>query len=175
MADGAGPDIPDRVDGPYGFAERFPFDATDPRAAQTVAYWLITAPSFHPVWSQYVLACVRLDDDVEGFPPPNRKFDGATHEILLVALDPTDGPVDMAAMDRYALSGQLPILTPVNICEQFTATDAEMRELAQLAAHGVVAGALNPETGDAPTRIREQWLSAMVKTLAHIRGEEHAR
>lgn len=167
------PTIPDREDGPYGHADRWAFDPADPNDAASVAYWLITAPNFHPIWSQYVLGCVRLDD-IEGFPPPHRKFHGATHELLLVALHPEHGPYDLAAMDRYALSGQLPFLTPVNIVEQFTATDAEIRELAWLAARGIVNGALNPETADAPARIRADWLSTLVKTLAHIRGEEHA-
>lgn len=48
-----------------------------------------------------------------------------------------------------------------------------MTELAWLCGRGVVYGLLNPETADAPERIREAWLAACVRTLAHMRGEEH--
>jgi hypothetical protein len=144
-----------------------------PRAAQTVDMWLITAPVFHPLWSQYHMACVRLDDDVPGFPPPVRQFDGATHEFLIVALNPEFGPFDEASMAEYGRSGRLPLLTPINVAHQFTASDDEMREVCSLAARAVVNGYLNPETADAPDRIREDWLASIVKTLAHIRGEPH--
>lgn len=152
--------------GPYGTAERVPIPA-DPKAAMTLTWWLITAPAFHPLWSQYSLTVVRLDD-TPGFPPPVLHFDGATHELMVAALEPQDKPYTVATV--YPLRW----LEPINIVEQFTATDDEMRELAHLAAKGVVFGALNPETADAPTRIRAQWLSSLVKTLAHIRGEVHA-
>lgn len=158
--------------GPYGTALRLAIPDV-PRAAQTVDHWLITAPAYHPAWSQYTLAVVRLDD-LPGWPPPVRQFDGATHEVIVVALDPEHGPYDVDKMAGYAVTADLPFLTPVNIAHQFTADDAEMRELASLAAWAVVHGALNPETADAPERIRGQWLTSLVKTLAHIRGEVHA-
>lgn len=157
------------VTGPYGKAEKV-FIPDTPDAAQTVTSWLITAPGAHPLWSQYNLFVVRLDDDVPGFPPPHRQFPGATHELLLVALEPAGNLYTAEMLHTKPLQW----LEPINICEQFTATDDEMRELAHLSAWGVVVGALNPETADAPTRIREAWLGSLVRTLAHIRGEAHA-
>ena len=162
----------DHHDGPYGRAERLPIPDV-PTAAQTVDHWLITAPAFHPVWSQYTLACVRLDD-LPGWPAPHHQFEGTTHELLVVALNPEHGPYDRAAMDGYAQrGGGLPYLTPVNIVQQHIATDDEMRQLCWLAARSVVHGYLWPETGDAPGLIRDAWLTSMVRTLAHIRGEPH--
>lgn len=156
--------------GPYGKAELIPIP-DNPRSAQTTCWWLITAPTFHPLWSQYCLLVVRLDDDVPDFPPPKRQFAGATHELLVMALEPKgDSPYTVESM----YPGPLPYLEPINIVEQFTATDNEMRELAHYMAWGVVVGALNPETSDAPTMIRESWLGSLVRTLAHIRGETHA-
>lgn len=142
-----------------------------PRAAQTVCQWLITAPIYHPLWSQYALFVVRLDPGVPGFREPYLQFPGATHELCVVALDP-DHPATAQAMGAPGFA--LRFLNPVNHAHQFTATDEEMRTLADLAAHAVVDGALNPETGDAPEAIREAWLTSMVRTLAHLRGEEHA-
>jgi len=159
-------------DGPFGLAQKASLPDT-PRAAETVCQWLLTAPTYHPAWSQYLLMVVRLRDDVPGFPPPHRQFDGATHELLVIVLDPTRGPVNVLQLSdadfRYGF------LEPVNHAHQFEATDGEVEELADLAARAVVSGVLNPETGDAPDRIRGQWLSSLTKTLAHLRGEEHAR
>lgn len=80
--------------GPFGTAERIGFDRELPQAAQTLDYWLITAPVYHPVWSQYVLACVRLDDGVPGFGPPKRQFPGATHEGAGRRTQPGTRPAD---------------------------------------------------------------------------------
>lgn len=157
------------VEGPYGRAASF--DATS--APATLVAYLIDAPGFHPLWSQYVLSVVTLAD-VEGVPPATLKFPGATHELLVIALNPDAGPQTVESLATGAAAGRIQYLTPVNIAEQYEATDDEMTQLAWLACRGVVLGALNPETADAPTRIRQNWLTACVKTLAHLRGEEHA-
>ena len=154
----------------YGRAVRLEWPDV-PDAAESVCGWVIDAPAYHPLWSQYHLAVVRLRDDVPGFPPPRRKFIGATHELNVVALNPEAGAYTEA--DAHACR-PLPYLLPVNIAEQFEGTDPEMEQLAWFAAWGVTIGLLNPETGDAPTAIREHWLGVLTKTLAHIRGEEHA-
>lgn len=154
--------------GEFGSAIRLTIPATAD-AAETVCSWLITAPAYHPAWQQYVLIVVRLRDDVPGFPVPVRHYDGTTHEFLIVTLDP-DHPVTAENIWRQPLRH----LLPVNACVQFEATDAELEVLAWFGAWAVVTGRLNPETADAPTRIREQWKAALIKTLAHVRGEEHA-
>jgi hypothetical protein len=156
-------------EGNFGRATRL--DLPDrPDAAETVCGWLTTAPAYHPLWTQYSLCAVRLRDNIPGFPAPVRKFVGATHEINLVALNPEHGPYKPETIWQ----GPLHFLLPVNIAEQFEATDDEAEQLTWFAAWGVVIGLLNPETADAPDRIRMQWLGVLTKTLAHIRGEEHA-
>ncbi len=155
----------DKVTGPAGTAEPIPFDLDDPEAAETVASWLLTAPAAHPVWTQYALVVVRLRDDVPGFPPPHRRFVGATHELLVLALNPDGGPYTGAALAEGKV---LPYLMPPNLVEQFEATDHEMQDLASLAAQAVAHGILNPDTDG-----RAAWLPVLVKTLAHTRGEEH--
>jgi len=152
--------------GQYGRAVELEIPDTAPQAT---CQWLITAPAYHPLWSQYALGVVNLTVDLPHLPPAKLQFEGATHEFFVVALDPTGGPWTEA----QAIAGIRPLL-PVNIAVQFTATDDEMHALANLCARGVVTGLLNPETSDAPTVIRESWLTSLVKTLAHIRGEEHA-
>ena len=163
--------------GAYGSAQELPVP-DNAEASETVCHWLITAPAYHPLWSQYVLAVVRLRD-IDGRPPIHWQFTGATHEYLLVALDPGKGRQDAATMAAFGNPaspefGHLPRLTPTNLAIQFEGTDDEMRELASLGARSVVEGLLDPETANGPERIRAQWKSSLVKTLAHIRGEVHA-
>jgi hypothetical protein len=161
--------------GPYGRAASVPLPDV-PDAAESLCTWLLTAPKYHPVWTQYLMPVVRLRD-IDGFPPPKRQFPGATHELIVVALDPEHGPYTAESLLRYMTgeeAGGLPYLTPANIAHQVEGTDEEISHLAAYAAWGVTAGMLNPETGDAPGYIREGWKVSLVRTLAHIRDEAHA-
>jgi hypothetical protein len=163
----------EKLEGPHGTAEAVPVPDV-PQAAETVCTWLLTAPLAHPLWSQYLLCVVRLRDGIPGFPPPKRDFDGATHELIVVALNPEHGPQTAARMAGYFRAGGLPYLTPHNIVHQVEATDEEAARLAEMSALAVVNGWLTPETADAPERIRADWKASLVKTLAHDRGEAHA-
>lgn len=160
--------------GQYGRARLIPVpDVAE--AAETVCTWLLTAPHAHPLWAQYLLGVVRLRDGIPGFRPPTRQFIGATHEMFVFALNPEHGPFTVEKMLGYgAGAGSIPCLTPVNVVHQVEGSDEEARLLASYAAVAVVHGMLWPETGDAPDRIRMNWKASMVKSLAHIRGEEHA-
>lgn len=163
--------------GPCGRAVSVPLPDV-PDAAESLCTWLVTAPVFHPAWTQYLMPVVRLRD-VPGFPPPVRQFSGATHELIVVAMNPEHGPYTAQNLMRYMdpggdRYGWLPYLTPGNITHQIEGTDEEAAHLAAYAAWGITAGALNPETSDAPAHIRESWKVSLVKTLAHIRGEAHA-
>ena len=162
----------DRLEGPYGTAEPVPVP-DDPRAAETLCTWLLTAPQAHPMWSQYMLSVVRLRD-LPGFPPPKRQFVGATHELFVVALNPEHGPMTAERMERAQRTGRVAFLLPVNVAHQIEGADEEALDLARQAAAGVVHGILWPETGDAPEVIRANWKASLVKGLAHIRGEVHA-
>lgn len=152
---------PDDLTGSLGTAERAPDTAFADRPA-ALTLWIITAPAWHPLWSQYSLSVVTLAD-IPGEQPAIKKFPGATHELLVMALNPEHGPYDASAIR----SDTLHHLTPVNIAEQFTATDEQAQVLAALCAHAVVDGLLNPETGDAPERIRASWSRVIEQTLDH--------
>jgi hypothetical protein len=106
--------------GRYGTAEPIPYDPAAPGCTETVAYWLLTAGIYHPLWHQYALAVVRLRD-APGYPPPVLRYPDATHELLVMALDPTspDDPANPGARVTYtpqALEGlAAPYLQPINI------------------------------------------------------------
>lgn len=160
--------------GPRGTAVKIDIDPTLSGASTTVACWLLNG-DWHPVWGQFVITVVTLADlpDVE---PAKLQFPGATHELLVVALNPGSPPVKhkAAALAKGGFAGVGGFLTPVDVVHQFTATDEEMVRLVELCVKACVDGAMTPSTDDARETLREGWLSACVKTLAHMRGEEHA-
>ncbi len=161
--------------GRHGLSERVPLTPDVPGADSTTAMYLVTAPSYHPVWKQYAIVVVDLTTDRPDVGPPTLHFDGATHELLVLAINPADGPVSPIGLcERAKRPAPQLYLHPPNVGHQFTATDQEMTTVAWLCGRAVVGGDLNPETGDAPDLLREQWLQACVLTLAHLRGEEHA-
>jgi hypothetical protein len=161
-------DTNDELTGRYGAAHRIPhgnYHAQNPAALDA---WIITADRWHPLWSQYLLAVVSLAD-IEGMPPANKRGTDVTHELLVIALNPDHGPYDAPT----ATTETLQHLTPVNIAEQFTATDDQARRIAFLCVRAVVDGQLTPETGDAPRLIRAWWHARIRQTLEHPHHQEH--
>ncbi|AVV46442.1 hypothetical protein PYK79_56415 [Streptomyces sp. ID05-04B] len=152
----------DQLAGAYGTARRVVsgrFLNSHPAGLDS---WILTGPRWHPVWYQYNLGIVSLAD-TPGLPPAKLHRPGVTHELTLVALDPEGGPYDA----RHLPDEPLRFLTPVNIVEQVTTTDARARELAFLCARAVVDGRLWPETGDAPDHVRATWRNSIHQTLTH--------
>lgn len=159
--------------GRNGRAERLTLDPSLQGADTTLAWWLLTG-TWHPAWPQFVISVIHLRD-VEGREPAKLQFPGATHELIVLALNPGDPPkvYEAADLERKGLK-LCGYLEPIDVVHQFEATDEQMEKLARLSAWGCVDGLLNPSTDDAREYYREQWLIACVKTLAHMRGEEHA-
>jgi hypothetical protein len=157
------------IQGQYGKADPVHVPAL-PSAAETVCIWLVTAPGYHPLWSQYLMVVLRLRDDQPGFPPARHKFEGTTHELIVLALNPEAGEQTVERLDSLYASGSGPayLLGP-NVSEQFIATDEEMRGVAFLCVRAILQGLLNPDTDG-----RSAWLPAITKTLAHLRGELHS-
>lgn len=164
------PTEPDELTGAYGTARRVPRDRYRDSHPAGLNAWIITAPCWHPIWSQYQLGVVSLAD-IPGVPPARLQRPGVTHELNVVALNPDHGPYDA----RHLPDEGLHFLTPVNIAEQFTTTDEQARNLAQLCARAVVDGLLIPETADAPDGIRAAWRSSIHQTLAHDHDPHHGR
>jgi hypothetical protein len=162
------------LEGPAGRATSCATPDT-PDAAETLCHWLIDAPGQSPSWDQYVMFCVRLRDNIPGFPPPIRHFEGATHEVDVWAINPAHHLTAELIEGLWRSGGSIghALLTPINVCVQFQATDDEMLQLVALAARAVVDGVL-PAEPPLSGNPRGVWLQPLVKTLAHIRGEDHA-
>lgn len=160
---------PDEFTGDYGRAQRVPrADYATNKA--TLDAWIITAPVWHPLWSQYFLGLITLAD-VPGTPPAEKDRPDVTHQIIVVALNPEYGPYGIHSVRDDALH----YLRPGNIGEQFTATDDQAVELTELCAHAATEGLLPLETSDAPDRIRAIWRSAIQQSLDHHRDPHHGR
>lgn len=158
---------PDQLTGPHGTAQRIPRTHYTNKPATLDAY-IITAPGWHPLWTQYMLALITLAD-TPGEAPATITRPGATHQIITLAMDPDHGPYT----PDHVTQGRVAYLRPGNIGEQFTATDAEALDVIALCARAVLDGILNPETSDAPTRIRATWASSIQQTLDHTRDPHH--
>jgi hypothetical protein len=105
--------------GAYGTAERVPRVNYAADIPATLDWWIITAPTWTPHWSQYALSVVTLAD-TPGVPAATKKRDDVTHEVIVFALDPDYGPFVAADVtDR-----DVKPITPINIAEQITCTDA---------------------------------------------------
>lgn len=162
------------IEGAWGRAEEL-LIVDSPAYAATVQHWLITAPHFHPAWSQYSMAVVRLED-LPGFPPAVKQTEDMTHELTVVALNPEHGMQTRSTMGRYADESspffkQLPFLLPVNIAAQVQATDKQAADLLPFIAKAVVVGGVTPETSDAPEIVRLYWQDMLDQGIAHMRGE----
>ena len=109
-----------------------------------VSSWLIEAKWAHPIWHSYALHCYHLRD-VPSLGHPVIYLPGATHELILFALDP-DKPRDLADFPAH--------LHPPNFAAQFVAEDDEAAALLVAAAvDEIVEGKLSPATD-----FRRQWV-----------------
>jgi hypothetical protein len=109
----------------------------DPRTAVMLPCWIASAAYAHPVWSHYAIHCISLRD-VPGVPKAVINLEGATHEIMVFALDPDTKPT----VNDYPR-----LLQPANFVAQFIAVDdLAAAAYVQQAVQEVIDGTLNPDT-----------------------------
>lgn len=109
----------------------------DPRKAVTLPTYVAHAAYAHPMWHSYLVMCVNLRD-LPGVQKAKINLAGATHEIMVFALDP----------EQELSTTKMPLLlTPVNFVAQFiepddAAAEARIKQTVQ----DVIDGKLNPDT-----------------------------
>jgi hypothetical protein len=120
------------------FLKKHPGDAV-----ATIKSWIVNCPTAHPVWSNYLIAVISLAE-FPGVAPAEIRMPNATHEIMVIALNPDIIPT---------LNDEVHFLTPINFSGQFIIKNDEgaVDRLDQV-VHLVCDGKLNPDT-DA----RGQW------------------
>lgn len=131
--------------GRSGRAWRYDLEAFYAKIGKTpgdscVEMWLFECPEAHPVWHSYVLSLVHLRPVmINGVTLPTTLYlAGATHEIVLFALNPQE-PRDVLSYPH--------VLNPKNFAAQFIAdSDATAAERIEATVQLIVNGDLNPDT-----------------------------
>jgi hypothetical protein len=100
--------------------------------------------------------------------PPVIRTPGATHELIIAALNPDQPLPDLEAVGRGEASFQF--LTPIDVMEQFTVTDDAMAyRLCELAVRSCVDGFMSPDQD-----WRSSWRTSIAHTAQHLRDGVHA-
>jgi len=107
--------------------------------------WIVEAPWAHPMWHSYVIAVIHLRP-IAGFPPAVIRLQGATHEVILFALDPSHTPT----LDNFPK-----FLSPSNFVGQWIA-ESDEAAVAKMDAcvDEIIAGRLSPDTD-----FRHEWIA----------------
>jgi hypothetical protein len=99
--------------------------------------WIIEADWAHPAWHSYYLSAVHLRD-MPGLPKAVIHLAGATHEVMLYALNPAHTP-RLDAVPRC--------LTPGNFHAQWVAeSDEAAAAKVEACVDDIIAGKLSPDT-----------------------------
>lgn len=135
------------------------------RGAGTVRCFWLVCPGQSSSWSEYLLSVVHLRPE-KGLPDPVLRFPTATHEVQLQAIDPAAGSKMLRPLTwRF--------LRPINMVEQVELpTDTQASMLLLEAARAVTMGFLWAEPPLAHQA--EPWRTSMIRTSAHLRGEDHS-
>jgi hypothetical protein len=144
----------------------------DARSQATLAWWLFTCPGQSPAWDQYAMWCITLAP-VVGLDDAVIDVLGATHQLIVVALDPHTTWTAEQCGELARTDGGIAMLRPGNVSLQFAAaSDDQATELAHLCARAVVDGLLPAEPmlaggGNA------QWHPVVAQTLQHLQTGGH--
>lgn len=129
----------------------------------TLRQYLLHVPGAHPFWTWYFMAGITLRD-VPGLSPANKQFEGATHELMVLSLDPGYPPP--LPNGEYGKQGQLrPLMPPDHVVQTMHVNDEQFGEMTELFVRAVVDGKLSPDSDH-----REKWRSTMMSTTDHYRG-----
>lgn len=138
-------DTPPTLTGRMGNAWRIDSDMVarrrgmedDPRKAVSLHQWLAYAPYAHPIWHTYLIVSFALRD-AAGVPAATKLLPDATHEVVVMALDP----------DHETYVDDFPkLLTPANFAGQFIEPDDDAaNERIKRCVQDVIDGVLNPDT-----------------------------
>ena len=151
--------------GPFGTATEVILKSDVLDHGAHIGTWLLHCPGQSPAWEHYMLSAVHLRPIPGESKPATIKVPGATHEFLVLALNPERTPTPD--------NPPWPHLTPANVVEQVELPDdAAAAELLALCAQAVVDGVLPAEPPLAGQV--EPWRTVLIKSAAHARGEVHA-
>lgn len=148
-------DLPPAFTGAAGRAWTVDLDAAYVRLGRAraegaeVCAWVVEARWAHPVWHSYWIDLAHLRPVAGHQRPFTVYLAGATHELVLMALDPD------ALLRPMIGGGPVQALAPVNFAAQFVAeNDAMALRRVELAVQAICDGRLSPDTD-----FRDAWIA----------------
>lgn len=106
-------------------------------ASSFIFGWVLEVPWAHHLWKYHTIVLTHLRKD-KALPEPIIQVKGATHELLVCAVDP-DWEFNLQCLPRT--------LRPLNFIAQFTAPDDRAALVrVQASVHEVLRGELNPDS-----------------------------
>jgi hypothetical protein len=132
-------------------------------------HWLITAPGYSATRKQWILAVITLGD-TPGFKPARLDFEGATHEVIIMPVDPAGGDQSANSVVRLLLAHSLPMIPADAVRFQVRATDSEVMNLSALMATAVVRNRWSPDVTGDPGNVRGAWRESAERNLLAIRA-----
>lgn len=131
------------IDGPHARAWKIDQKVFTSPDQTAVGVWVVHAPWSHPVWPVVMVSCVHLRMEA-GKPDPIIHLPGATHEMVVAALDP----------NQPIVPPDFHLLHSLNFVGQFYApSDEHAAARVETSVIEICRGLLNPDT-DA----RSQWI-----------------
>ena len=124
----------------------------------SVQRWIIKAPWMHMCWEYHYVGLIHLRD-VEGHEPANIQFQGATHELIVLAMNP----------DAEPSFSEPQFLTPISIAQQFVAeNDAEALEKIEFLLNPIAEGRLSVDSD-----FRSTWQHMLLDHDIHFYREQY--
>jgi hypothetical protein len=143
-------------------AWRVPVDNAPEGHAGVGCDWLVHRPGAHPLWWWYMVAIVHLRP-LHDLDRPAIQFPGATHEALIVSLDPEH---ELPDLDTW---GPAHMLQPPDLAAQFIVnSDAQAAEVGDLLVTHIVIDGQSPDSDH-----RSYWTEAVENTAEHLRLGGH--
>jgi hypothetical protein len=127
-----------------------------------LAGFVVQVPGAHAWWDKWFVSMIHLRD-VAGMAPAKKQFSEATHEFLILALNP-EFPVDLDHPSAH-------YLTPVDVVEQFGGvTDDDAISICEGAVIAILRGVASPDQD-----YRAAWKALIKNTVEHIALGGHAK
>jgi hypothetical protein len=135
-----------------------------PDQTATIGAWLVQGP-FHPFWDRWGIIMIHLRD-IPDVRPPNKQFKGATHEFIIMSVDP-EMPREINIEDpqfsfvNKAGKRQTAWLSPPDVvCQVKLPSDAEALRILRTAVDRIILNGWSPDSD-----FRRDW-QEQIKALA---------
>lgn len=130
----------------------------------TVGGFIVRAPGVHVFWDHYLVSVIHLRP-IDGEKSPVIRRPGATHELIIAALNPERPLPPLDWTDDYSVS----FLTPIDVEAQFVAAnDAVADRILELSVRTIVDGLASPDQD-----WRAWWERSLEHTARHFADGTH--